>query len=169
MEELALCVAHRLEAGGADEGGQACSQDSMDTQRSTDFGEFPQSSQSVRWHPALLRQDEQSSHHSITRSGANAWPGRIVGVHRIQPPATTGPFADVWREFSESTRESQSAWVSTAAPVSANMHAHKEPQRCLSAPVESTEEPSRLQTHHAASCSRTGEVSAHVLLFSFLQ
>lgn len=129
----------------------------MDTQRSTDIGQLPQSSQSVRWHPALLRQDEQSSYHTLTRPGAAAWPGRIVGVHRMQPPATTGPFADVRREFSESTRESQSAWASTAAPASAHMHAYKEPQRCFSAPVESTEELSSLQTHHAASCSRSGD------------
>ena len=132
----------------------------MDTQRSTDTGEPPQSSQPVRWHPALLRQDEQTSYHNTSRPGAAAWPGRIVGVHRMQPPATTGPFAEVRREFSESSRESQSAWVSTAAPASNQMYGHKVPERCFSAPVESTEDLSRLQTHHAASCSRSGVFTA---------
>ncbi len=129
----------------------------MEVQR---LSEPPQAGPSVRWHPALLQQDEHSSLHSQARPGPAAWPGRIVGVHRMQPHATTGPFADARRAPPDSA-DSESAW-GAAASTSGRFHAGAEPQRCYSAPVPSAEDIIRPHAHHASTCSRGGE-SLHQL------
>ena len=127
----------------------------MEVERPPGSGEAALTGPSVRWHPAFLQPDEQSNLHSHARPGAAAWPGRIVGVHRTHPPATTGPFADARRAPPDSMK-SESTWR-TAASTSDRMHAGAEPQRCYSAPLECAEDLTRPRAHYSSSCSRGGE------------